>query len=450
MRTRIPWLLLPAIAISVLVAVAPAAAATRPEVHLSLVSPRTVNEAFPIKGQASQMTTARYRLELQRISTVTHRWFEVDSQYVTRGYYHFADQRWPKPGQVQYRTVLHRKGSIVAISNVVTVTITAAKPATVQQSRTVDSAYCPQLVVTSRQQTRSVGWRWDSAAGTWVAVPTSWVTVSETERAAGAPDCVKIVTQRPAAAALPDLRIKDLTKCGKGDFDATGGTCFLIVPSAPFNADFPSLEGRKLLKFGVITLNVGAGPGEVIADRSATSATDWKAYQSFYDANGTLLGSMADPDVQFYFAGDGHNHWHVRDFDEYDLLDATGTTVAQAEKHGYCMQDNTTYTPMQGLVGVPLAPVYAESTSCGKALPQALTIIHGLSRGWGDTYPTSLPDQAIDITGLPDGVYTVRVHADAVGAVVESDEGNNVASLQVQITGNAVSVVPGSSAGGLP
>ena len=137
------------------------------------------------------------------------------------------------------------------------------------------------------------------------------------------------------------------------------------------------------------------------------------------------------------------SHWHVRDFDEYTLLNAGGSTVARAEKHGYCMWDNDKYAPMQGLPGVSTVPVYTASTSCGRGLPNALSIVHGLSRGWGDTYPTSLFDQAIDITGLPNGEYTVRVQADAVGAITESNESNNTAQVKVQITGNTVSVVDG-------
>lgn len=330
---------------------------------------------------------------------------------------------------------------------------TCAKPASFIQRRSVEvAAHCPQLSVTVRDEVRTVPWRWDSGTRRWVQNPQPWVPVpgTETQRPAGAADCVKIVPEVPAAAVLPDVQIKDLTACGKGDSDATGGTCFMIIPSAPYNPDFPSLAGRKLLKFGVITINSGAGPGEIIADRSAPDAADWKAYQSFYDASGKLLGSMVKPEVQFYFAGDGHNHWHVRDFDDYELLDSTGTQVARAEKHGYCMQDNTSYAPMAGQTGVPLEPVYKVADSCGKGLPNALMIVHGLSSGWGDTYPTSLPDQAIDITDVPDGTYVVRVHADARGAVTESSENNNIAEVQIQITGNTVTVMPGSSSGGLP
>jgi hypothetical protein len=275
--------------------------------------------------------------------------------------------------------------------------------------------------------------------------PTPWVTDSTSERAASAADCVHILDQVPANAALPDLRIQDLTHCTSRDLQDTNGTCFVIDPAAPYNPAYPALEGKKLLKFGVVTMNAGAGPSEIIADRSAADATDWSAYQSFYDAQGKLLGSVVDPHVQYYFAGDRHNHWHVRDFDQYSLLDAGGTAVARAEKHGYCMFDNI--GPMRQGTGVPTQPVYTADTSCGRGLPNALTIVHGLSQGWGDSYFSNLPDQAIDITGLPDGEYTVRVQADVAGAVKESNEDNNTALVKLKITGNTVTAVPGSSSG---
>jgi len=296
-------------------------------------------------------------------------------------------------------------------------------------------------------QTRSHTWTWNGTD--WVAAPwTAWATTSQTVRPANANDCLNVVTSVPDDAYLPDLRIRNLDKCGLGDSQATGGKCFMIVPSAPFDSDFPSLEGRKLLKFGVITLNVGEGASEIIADRSAANADDWTAYQTFYGPEGER-NSVLDPGVSFYFAGDGHNHWHVKDFDDYMILDEAGNTVATAEKHGYCLQDNTTYPSFQGQPGVSNTPIYLESTSCGKGLPNALTIIHGLSKGWGDTYPTSLPDQAIDITGIPDGTYTVRVHADAKQAVVESNDDNNVAEMKIVIQGDTVTPVAGSATGGL-
>ena len=72
-----------------------------------------------------------------------------------------------------------------------------------------------------------------------------------------------------------------------------------------------------------------------------------------------------------------------------------------------------------------------------------------MSRGWGDTYDTSLPDQAIDITDLPDGRYRVGITADILGAVRESDETNNTATMEISISGNTVTTYPSTATGGL-
>ncbi|RYY47836.1 MAG: hypothetical protein EON53_07065, partial [Actinomycetales bacterium] len=61
-----------------------------------------------------------------------------------------------------------------------------------------------------------------------------------------------------------------------------------------------------------------------------------------------------------------------------------------------------------------------------------------------DTYPASLPDQGIDITGIPDGTYLVRVTADWQNFWQETNEGNNSASAQVRITGSTVTLLSAS------
>ena len=41
----------------------------------------------------------------------------------------------------------------------------------------------------------------------------------------------------------------------------------------------------------------------------------------------------------------------------------------------------------------------------------------------------------------------MQVHADAAGAVIESNDNNNTARVKVDIAGDTVTVVPGSSSG---
>jgi len=322
------------------------------------------------------------------------------------------------------------------------------KPANVTETRSnVVSANCQTLKVTVSNQTRTNTWQWNGTA--WVDNWSAWTnTGAQTTRQATSADCVNLVASLSSDVLLPDIRIKNLDKCGAGDMQATGGKCFLIRNPNPSNPDFPALNGIKFLKFPVITLNVGAGPAEVIAERSSTGTNNWTAWQTFYRPNGVRESQVA-PNTEFYFAGDGHNHWHFKDFDNYWIESLSGTVLRTAEKHGYCLEDNTTWSGLNGQPGVPSAPVYANATTCGQGLPNTLSLIEGLSRGWGDTYSTSLPDQGINISGLPDGRYRVGITADAIGAVRESNENNNTATIEISISGNTVTTYPATATGGL-
>lgn len=223
---------------------------------------------------------------------------------------------------------------------------------------------------------------------------------------------------------LPDLGVRRLNDCPHKP-------CFIIT----------TVGGIKELKFPVVTANVGVGPFETRGTRSSSTSSDWTATQTIFHSDGSTTNRAA-PGVDFFYAGDGHNHWHIRDLDSYELLDA-GAVVAEGEKHGFCFEDNTSYRdwPSTGHNGAPRNPVYAPDNVCGVGQPSATSVMHGLSVGWGDTYPTSLPNQYIDITGLPDGVYTVRVSTDQANWFQETNDSNNFASAQIQITGSSVTVV---------
>ena len=306
---------------------------------------------------------------------------------------------------------------------------------------------CTDFTVTVTHQKRTNSWEWNGSE--WVDSWSDWMTHHTEDRGATAEDCPVLDNGIPSSAALPDIRIKNLDKCGRGDLTLTGGDCFMIVNPGPYVSDYPQLEGRKLLKFPVLTFNVGDGPAEIVANRTSHYEEDWVAYQHYYDTDGTEVAVREVPGVEFYFAGDGHDHWHFTDFDDYWIESLDGAKVGTAEKHGYCLYSNTSYTPYIGLPGVPDEPTYTYENTCGQGLPEGISIIHGLDRGWGDTYPASLPDQVIDITDVPDGRYKVGVHADGLGAVTESDETNNIATIEVTIEGDEVTTHPETVTGGL-
>ena len=79
-------------------------------------------------------------------------------------------------------------------------------------------------------------------------------------------------------------------------------------------------------------------------------------------------------------------------------------------------------------------------TWCGND-PSALNATMGLSRGWGDLYGSGTVGQYIDITNLASGRYKLQATADESDWFSESDNTNNFTWVEIQISGNTVSVI---------
>ena len=217
-----------------------------------------------------------------------------------------------------------------------------------------------------------------------------------------------VVAHAPAGAAndsLPDLRMARLQ-----------------------NLHIQNTDGRKLLRFDSIVVNVGAGGFEARGSRTDTS-TDMTVRQRIFDTAGS--SRYRDTAARMYFGGDGHDHWHLRDMEDFALtrLDS-GSKVGTGAKHGFCFWDNYRFGASQS----------AYYKGCGSD-PAALRQRMGLSRGWGDIYPSSLPDQYIDVTSLTSGRYKLRATADAANWFSETNNANNFTWVDIQISGNSVSVI---------
>jgi len=137
---------------------------------------------------------------------------------------------------------------------------------------------------------------------------------------------------------------------------------------------------RRLLRFDTVIINAGDGD-LVVGDRSDPS-------NPYADA--------------FYYA-ECHGHYHIRDFSIYELVARDGVTVVAGEKQGFCFEDSFKYG------GNPSNGYHCED--------------QGITSGWGDWYYKQLPGQWIDITGVPEGDYLVRVTINKAGLF---DEGQNV------------------------
>jgi hypothetical protein len=199
----------------------------------------------------------------------------------------------------------------------------------------------------------------------------------------------------------------------------------------PGNLQIQNTSGRKLLRFDSIVVNVGAGPFELHGQRAADASTMTTQQRIFDDAGGFRDVPTA---AIMYFGGDGHDHWHVRDLENFELtrLD-NGRLVGTGAKHGFCFFDNFPY-------GSSNPASYTPSTACGGGSSATQTVM-GLSAGWGDIYGRNLPDQYIDITGLTSGRYRLTATADASDWFLESNNANNFSWIDIQLKFNKVSIV---------
>jgi hypothetical protein len=178
----------------------------------------------------------------------------------------------------------------------------------------------------------------------------------------------------------------------------------------------------------------------VYGQRPTGASTMTTTQRIFDDAGGYR---DVPTDAVIFWGGDGHNHWHVQDLLDFELVRLdNGTKVGNFAKQGFCFYDNYLYGSSD--------PAFyrARTGACGGGLSATQTTM-GLSVGWGDRYGKALPGQYIDITGLTAGRYRLLGTADANDWFTESDNANNVSWVDIQLnpdTGKVRIVERGPSA----
>lgn len=136
---------------------------------------------------------------------------------------------------------------------------------------------------------------------------------------------------------------------------------------------------RRILRFDTVVMNSGDGD--------------------------LVVGDRSDPNNQyaeFFEFAPCHGHFHIKDFSVYELLSLDRTVVVAAHKQGFCMEDSLKYDGGK-----------SKGFNCA---------FQGITSGWGDWYFKQLTGQWIDITGIPEGDYIVRVRLNLVNTF---DEGSN-------------------------
>lgn len=187
--------------------------------------------------------------------------------------------------------------------------------------------------------------------------------------------------------------------------------------------------GDLRLKFGTTIWNAGAGPLETRgAKNPETEALE--VYQFFRTVGG---GMTRGPRVGTFNYSHRHGHLHLAAFARYELwsLDEAGQPrerVALNDKVGFCLMDISSVDT--SLPNAAQAPLYAGCRAD----------VQGISVGYGDEYVAQLHEQDLDISGLPDGTYTLVTTANPEAALTESDYTDNTASVRLRLEGDAVDV----------
>jgi hypothetical protein len=121
-----------------------------------------------------------------------------------------------------------------------------------------------------------------------------------------------------------------------------------------------------------------------------------------------------------------HEHFHFRDFTQYQLLDRDGAAVAVGHKQSFCLVD------MQEIEGAHVpAPL-------GMRPPAGHQACSRLSAGWADIYGVGTPCQWIDVTDVPLGDYILSLSVNPSGVVPEASLDNNTVRVPVHIPAQVV------------
>jgi hypothetical protein len=235
--------------------------------------------------------------------------------------------------------------------------------------------------------------------------------------------------------------------------DATGPAIGACAPEAPGATDqLPDLKmaplygttivktatGRKHLRFGTISWNIGDGPIEVRGENRVNDMLTLIA-QRIYDNLGGCR-DVLQPAATMWYAGDGHDHWHVRKYMVTQLYRKSGGSVLRIKKLGFCLLDFHQADPLPA--NAPPDRVYWNGV-CGNSLSTSIAM--GISVGYADDYQPTIAQQWIDITGMPTDIYRLCTGVNPYGWWLEKAGvgSNNFFWLDLKLnpTTNSVAVL---------
>ena len=223
-----------------------------------------------------------------------------------------------------------------------------------------------------------------------------------------------------------------------------------VPTTSCFPSEIASEQARLCMRFDQVLANAGEGPLEIRFSRPLTPADGQTGpiRQRVYRSDGTWTER---PGGAWEYHG-VHAHYHFTGFALSRLWTVTangqrGAAPIRARRHqlgraaavagtarkvSFCMID----VEIDKWAQKGDAPRAYSAQGC--LLPaEAGDMVQGVSAGWSDVYDWYLPDQYLDVFGLPDGLYLLETVADPDDTLVESDETNNCGAVYVRLSGMA-------------
>jgi hypothetical protein len=185
---------------------------------------------------------------------------------------------------------------------------------------------------------------------------------------------------------------------------------------------------RRCLRFDTVLANLGRGAFEVAYQLDPEHGL-LTAHQHVYRRNGTFRSRYATQ-TEYHPT---HAHFHIKNIYVAKLwrVDAKSNRIgrrpiARSDKNGFCPEDTA---PVGSR---PANRRYACFGAEGFGSNGSIQIV-GISPGWSDIYPFSLPDQYIEIGDVPNGRYLFELEVDPNDVFVESAEDDNSACVLLRL-----------------
>lgn len=194
-----------------------------------------------------------------------------------------------------------------------------------------------------------------------------------------------------------------------------------LTPFAPLGIRVLRDGSRQLLNFSTNFWNRGGGPF-IVRTGTETVTNDEGAFLKTFQKIIRKDGTVRERRAGTFFWDITHNHYHNDHFMDYILepISQPGAPIIK-QKTAFCMRDDAAVALAWN--GAPQSPVFK-----GCRVTE-----QGVSVGWADVYPRTLPGQSIDITGLPAGIYRLSFVIDPLGHFLEGRTDNNQSAAILEL-----------------